>query len=114
MNADERLENVEDWLPTSPDYIRYGEDSQIEGQLNDKGVCRLPWSYARINWDGGLAPCCAVYEQEFDCGNVIEEGFLKVWNNSTYREARRALRKNGKADSSTICAKCARNGFVPS
>ena len=113
MNADERLENVKDWLPTSSDYVRYGENSQIEGQLNDKGVCPLPWSYATINWDGGLAPCCAVYEKEFDYGNVVEEGFLKVWNNKTYQEARRAVRKNGKTDSSTICAKCARNGFVP-
>jgi radical SAM protein with 4Fe4S-binding SPASM domain len=70
---------------------------------------------AVINWNGSVSPCCAVWEETYDFGNMFNSSFKTIWNGSMYRASRRVV--SGKAipeddQMDLICARCKLNGFV--
>jgi len=98
-NEKRRLEVAADWLPLNE---RYG--------LSSMKPCAFLWVQAVINWDGSVSPCCAVYPEEYDFGNMFSDGgFKKIWNNENYRTARRIIREKkarSSEDMKNICAHC--------
>jgi len=54
-------------------------------------VCSYPWNTMRVLTDGTVVPCCILYE--LPMGNILEQGFRKIWNNSKYRQLRRSFRQ---------------------
>ena len=50
--------------------------------------CFFLWKTAYINWNGSVSPCCFVYRQERDFGNIQQESFRNIWNNPKFRHAR--------------------------
>ncbi len=50
--------------------------------------CFFLWKTAYINWDGNVSPCCFVYQQDRDFGNIHHEPFRNIWNNPKFRHAR--------------------------
>ena len=83
------------------DYYREG------GPLSDD-KCLFLWKTAYINWDGSVSPCCFVYKKDWDFGNIQQESFRRIWNNSKFQHARSLFRESsphGKQDS-TVCDSC--------
>jgi MoaA/NifB/PqqE/SkfB family radical SAM enzyme len=80
-----------------------------EAKAGGMGGCSWPWRSAYINYDGGLLPCCReVRDMDNDFGNVLTEGFKKVWNNRRYRAARRLIADpaNPHAERDIMCDRC--------
>ena len=74
------------------------------GDIKEKkdNLCFYPWYYPSITWDGHLVPCCYICDNEIVFGNVLQEGFMKVWNNKKARDFRKML-ANGREG---ICKNC--------
>ncbi|MBU2577742.1 SPASM domain-containing protein, partial [Patescibacteria group bacterium] len=74
-------------------------------------TCHFLWNQSVINWNGSVSPCCLYYDEKYDFGNALEEGFFRVWNNQKYQEARRLVIKKQSQDKNLVCWNCIRKGF---
>ena len=73
--------------------------------------CKYLWSMPAIDPNGSMSPCCAVFPERCDFGNVFQQNLSEIWNNEKYVASRRIV--SGKPGSpSTVCVICAANGFV--
>jgi radical SAM protein with 4Fe4S-binding SPASM domain len=112
MSQEERYDNVKDFLP-SDRYSRYDQQKKVE--KSNVNFCYFLWTTSAINSDGSVSPCCALYNQDYDFGNVFESGqnFRKIWNNENYVESRKIVlgEPTGKK---TVCRVCAMHGFIQS
>ena len=70
--------------------------------------CRYLWTQAVINNDGIASPCANTFYKEEDFGSIEDGGFMKVWNNRYYQEARAAFHKRNGSEfgKSIICNDC--------
>ena len=50
--------------------------------------CPWLWRYTVINYDGSVAPCCYVDNQDTDLGNILENNFGEIWNSEAFRASR--------------------------
>ncbi len=56
-----------------------------------KDKCIHPWSYVFIRYDGSIGFCDHLARQDASLkGNINDEGFMAIWNNSEYQELRKA------------------------
>jgi radical SAM protein with 4Fe4S-binding SPASM domain len=98
-NKDKKREGAAEWLPLNE---KYGFASMKP--------CAFLWVQSVINCNGSVSPCCAVYPEVYDFGNIFTEGgFKRVWNNENYRTARRIIREKkirSSEDMNNICAHC--------
>ncbi len=88
-----------DFVPQYPEMLKretgsdFIFDSSVE--YNDTSVygnilCRQIFKAPRINWDGRLIGCCALYKKTFNV-NVFEVGLKKALTTPEYMAAKRAL-----------------------
>lgn len=111
MNDEEKFQNVKHWLPSNEEYSRYNYTTKT--RKNKKLDCNFLWTTAVINWDGGIAPCCAVYNENDIFGNMTNQKFQYIWNNAKYRTARKTVRsKIVGSKIQTVCENCLKNGFI--
>ena len=70
--------------------------------------CRYLWTQAVVNNDGLASPCANSFFEEEDFGTVDEGGFMEVWNNRYYQEARKTFsqRNGSEFGKSLICNDC--------
>lgn len=108
-----RIKNAMSFLPLNEKYSRY-DYKKMQRKIKIK-TCPFLWTQAAINWNGSVAPCCAVWEEKYDFGNINEQSFKKIWNNKIYIFSRELIAKKGKVKNKsgirTICANCLRYGF---
>ena len=99
---------AKDWLPKNKEYV-------YETYLGEsrKTPCHWPWSGMVINWDGGVAPCSIVDDENSDFGNVFEDDIMSVWNNEYYVSARSEFSKTKKISKFTICNMCKNDTHNP-
>ncbi len=92
-----------DWLPADPRLNGY-----TQGMIN-RGSCEDLWESMVINWDGGVAPCCWVYEPDHDLGNVTTTPLNQLWNSPAFVAARRAVGRKPVLDGmpEVLCSSCA-------
>jgi len=94
------------WLQSDSRYVGRFDYSGTPDYLS-KQRCYFLWQTVTINWDGGVAPCCCVFEPSTDFGNIRNESFRGIWNNKMYRTARGLFKKRGHTDGArTICRPC--------
>lgn len=108
----ELIQQAQDWLPTNTRYQRY---DAVKGQTNmPRQFCESLWLFATINPDGSVSPCCAVYPQEYDFGNILDSPFKDIWNGKNYVSARSIFGGSPKMSTSvnTICHICKQNGLL--
>ena len=106
---EEKIEGSKAWLPEDEKLSRFNYSTKRSVRKN--AGCKYLWSMPAINPNGSVSPCCAVFPERCDFGNVFDQGFRKLWNNEKFVAARRAVR--GKAsDVPTVCVTCAKNGFI--
>ncbi len=110
MTDKEKVETSEPWLPTQEKYSRY--DYRNKKRKNKLKSCMFLKTTMTINGDGSVAPCCGVYDEKFDFGNVFKEGVMGVWNNEKYKKARMIISKRDSSDKSIVCSYCIENGFL--
>jgi len=99
---------IKSWLPKEEklsmyDYSKHGK-KVIQTQ-----PCYMLWTQAVINWDGSVAPCCAVWQEKFDFGNINHSSFFEIWNNQKYQAARKLSRRDAAEPSDNICYICKAN-----
>jgi MoaA/NifB/PqqE/SkfB family radical SAM enzyme len=116
-------QEFKEWIPLNKEYSRYDLSVDLKEivcsdsllKQNQEGVCDWLWRGIAINWDGTFAPCCGVYLEEEDFGNIVEENdFHKLWNNDHYIIARDFMRKKEKPrqDIRNTCVNCNKIGQI--
>jgi len=58
--------------------------------------CLIPWYSTYIAANGNVMPCCYLTDEYYVMGNVLQQSFDQIWNNSQYRNFRKMLRENRK------------------
>ncbi len=87
------------WLPTS---------AQSNGNHKNYGSCDDLWESLVINWDGGVSPCCWIYDPDHDLGNLKHSSLTELWNSPAFQTARRAVSHKKPADCApdVLCTSC--------
>ena len=111
-DAESRFENTRKWLPYDERFCIY--DLTTGKRKDPPNTCNFLWTISAINWNGSVSPCCGLYVEKFDFGNVFCSGFKTIWNNDNYRLARQIVRtkKIGKTDYLNVCSNCVEKGFL--
>jgi MoaA/NifB/PqqE/SkfB family radical SAM enzyme len=105
----------ENWLPVGKEYRK----TTLYNPERLKN-CDRPWSHLNVRADGGVASCCYEFFKKDDFGDLNENTFEAVWNNSLFLESRRLIHqfrvsRGKKIDSSSlICYSCLVSGVRPS
>ncbi|MFH1692425.1 MAG: radical SAM protein [Candidatus Omnitrophota bacterium] len=110
MNDAAKIKAVADWLPVNEQYSRY--DYKKLQRKNAGSSCFFLKTTMIINADGSASPCCGVYDEKWDFGNVFKDGVMGVWNNKRYQQARKAVSEKDSSDKTLICSYCIENGFI--
>ena len=64
--------------PTKKDLVKYRRATR----------CHFPWEMVAIVENGNMRPCCWTSR---NFGNVIRDGFEKIWNSKTYQDMRATI-----------------------
>lgn len=116
-------EEYKDWIPLNSKYSRYdlaGKPKTVSGSESflkpiREAVCNWLWQGITINWDGSVSPCCGVFLEEDDFGNIFsQDSFWQLWNNAHYRIAREFIRdrKTPLGNIKNTCVGCSKIGQI--
>ena len=105
FNKEERYENVRKWLPSRETRSIYNYDHD-EKKIVITRLCHYLWTQSTINWDGSVSPCCSVWHEQYDFGNINRNTFKEIWNNEYYKSARNEFIEESSSDKLTICHIC--------
>jgi radical SAM protein with 4Fe4S-binding SPASM domain len=109
FDNDEKFTNISSWLPLNESLPHY--DYTERGKKKIKN-CRWLWFQSSINWNGSVSPCCAVWDEKYDFGNIRDKPFKTIWNSAKYSEARKLARKGSIKSSENICSICYANESI--
>ena len=107
FDAPNRLDLTKQWFPSG-----MGEDNTYRGikfgHKNMPGPCFYLYRSIVANADGGISPCCIVYDKRYDFGNLLTAKVEEVWNNDYYQSARSqfSLTASSSVKIPTPCDKC--------
>jgi MoaA/NifB/PqqE/SkfB family radical SAM enzyme len=95
-----------EWLPENPIYREaFGSEVNLPEGKRIRRPCYWLWRSPIINVDGSVGPCC-MYDVS-SWGNALDLGFVNVWNNDIFREARlRSQRNRLEPKHRIICDRC--------
>jgi radical SAM protein with 4Fe4S-binding SPASM domain len=99
----ERLER--EWFPVTITNGRVKEQ-EIASNAQSKSACHFLYRYLVVNPDGRTSPCCVVYGERNDFGDILGGDVEALWNNARYRSARSHYRRDGKVEVPTVCDRC--------
>jgi radical SAM protein with 4Fe4S-binding SPASM domain len=103
-----QFENVKNWLPDGGRWSRY--DREAAGKKRNRtSDCSFLYSSLTVNWDGSVSPCCQIWYEKYDFGNVFREGFSAVWNNERFQASRNLIFRGRRAAVPTVCGICRKN-----
>lgn len=89
------------------DWFLKDENDRVEAFSGDEpSSCFYLYRSLTTNPDGGTAPCCIVYGDKNDFGDIKKEKVDEIWNNDMYQSARNLFREGGKGVTPTICDGC--------
>jgi radical SAM protein with 4Fe4S-binding SPASM domain len=93
-------------MPDNPLYRKLELKPKQDYLLNER--CFYLYRSMTINPEGKVAPCCIVYDEQYDFGDFTSEPLSLLWNNIRYRSARNLYtsRKETNARIGTVCQKC--------
>lgn len=90
-----------EWLPINK-IFRYNQ----ERSYLYAGHCPWLWKYTVINYDGSIAPCCYIDNQNADMGNILENRFDAIWNNEAFDTSRQIFKKSSNSEQKSVCYQC--------
>ena len=99
-------------IPNNEKYSRYkkGKDGKYKPKNKLVNRCWKLWHANVITWDGLVVPCCFDKDATHQLGNIKNESFKNIWNNSNYKQFRTELMKSRK--NIDICANCSEGASV--
>ena len=99
-------------IPNNEKYSRYKKDKDGKYTPKNKLVnrCWKLWHANVITWDGLVVPCCFDKDATHQLGNIKNESFKSIWNNSNYKQFRTELMKSRK--NIDICSNCSEGASV--
>lgn len=109
-NSLQQYESVCVFLPVNQYYSLYNYKTGQKKKI--KKECSFLWSRTVINSDLGVSPCCAIFSSKFDFGNLRENSFKEIWNNSMYQKARKIIALAGDFSDDIICNVCKKNNAI--
>jgi len=84
-----------------------GAPKEASSTINTKGSCVYPSKYLFVNPEGTTSPCCALYDEKTDFGNLLNNNLKEVWNNEKYVSARSRFSKEKISKKVfTVCDVC--------
>lgn len=111
-----------EWMPLNGEYSNYNcSGEEINGRLTsgyfkspEHKLCNWPWEAIVINPNGSVSPCCSIEDEKDDFGNIFAQPFKEVWNNQSYRIARRYIKdkKLSPASERNVCIGCSHLGMI--
>jgi MoaA/NifB/PqqE/SkfB family radical SAM enzyme len=85
---------------TIPAYNIYHPDhpsqKEAERQMTSDRACSWLYGVFVLNPNGKVSPCCAVPSEKLDFGEYQRGDLFSVWNNESFRRARRMFAPEGK------------------
>jgi radical SAM protein with 4Fe4S-binding SPASM domain len=92
-------------IPANQQYSRYKlEDGNYALKNSLSNHCWRLWHAPVVTWDGLVVPCCFDKDAQHRLGDLKQKSFKEIWNDETYVNFRRQLRKGRKHID--ICANC--------
>ncbi len=93
-------------IPSLNKYSRYKKNADGKQVAKNKlaNHCWKLWHANVITFDGLVVPCCFDKDAMHRLGNLKNESFKEIWNNSNYKQFRRELMSSRK--NIDICANC--------
>lgn len=103
--TDQTLAN--EWISDLEKYRDYAPERVLDkGYLYDE-KCFYLYRAMTVNPLGEVSPCCVLYHDKYDFGNLLASSLEDVWNNSYYRASRALFsKKHYQPDVETVCSKC--------
>ncbi len=98
---------AEAWMTSNPKYWRFNPLKLDHQPFLLDQPCFYLFRSITVNPDGRVSPCCGLYHEQYDFGDLLTEGLDDLWNNQLYRSARECFARrptSGKPD--TVCATC--------
>lgn len=104
-------EAMKAWAPTLPEFDRYqpGHPEYESPRAPIEKRSRCDWHYisSAINPDGGVSPCCALFEQENDFGTLADgTPYMEVVDNARYRAIRDRFAGRSAEPTGLVCERC--------
>jgi radical SAM protein with 4Fe4S-binding SPASM domain len=95
------------WFSWVPRYKNLGNDMHAARNAPPQRSKRCFYLYrsVTVNPGGGVAPCCVIYDQSQDTGN-IGQGLDALWNNDIYRSMRAEFHPREAPQHTTVCSNC--------
>src|SRR5262249_6832949 len=105
-NSEEEQQFIATWRARA-DKIHITDLHNWAGTLNHESDVRFPcyraWLTFTVLWDGRVALCCADFDGHHILGDLRTGSIAEIWNNTTYRDTRRAHLDHGGPD---VCQAC--------
>lgn len=107
-------EPYRDWISTIPQFNLYpsvtsgvqAEPSPTAQQGSASDACDWLWMSAAVNANESVSPCCGIWEERHDFGQIGAGGFRTLWNGERYRAARTFMRTGVSSGLNLICEQC--------
>ncbi len=116
MSCEQKISIAEEikskWLPSDRKWVAkwyQGNGEFLKGQIGSYRKvfdCDWPWKRTVINWNGDVTVCCGVFNPRWTMGNIFDDTFRRIWNNETYRLARRSFKKAVNEGEGRPCSEC--------
>lgn len=93
-------------IPKNEKFSRYKKNKEGKQVAKNKlqNHCWKLWQANVITWDGMVVPCCFDKDAKHRLGDLKNESFKEVWQNSNYKKFRKDLTTSRK--NIDICANC--------
>ena len=95
-----------EWFPITIANGSVGAGQEIASNDASRSACHFLYRYLVVNPDGRTSPCCVVYGQSNDFGDVLAGDVDALWNNANYRSGRALYRKGAHVERPTVCDRC--------
>ncbi len=111
MNPKEQFKNVEPFLPKDQKWSNYDYAKRRKKYI----IRYCTWLYRTItiNSNGSVSPCCSVWEEKYDFGNILESSFKEIWNGLKFQLARQIIKSKKPVNIPwMICSICKNNNAI--
>lgn len=89
------------WLPSNSQYVY----KTYVDEVSSMETCNWLYSSMVLNSNGSISPCCIVFDEKANFGNVYKQD-LKELRNDVYFQSARSVFNNLDQKIHTICAEC--------
>ncbi|MHA2282346.1 MAG: sugar transferase [Promethearchaeota archaeon] len=105
--AKDKAELKHEWFPKIEGSGNEGESWKRQFlQKPQKSACFFLYRSLTVDPNGRVAPCCTVYGEGHEFGDILKQSPKEIWNNANYQSARSLFSGNGQTVVNTICEQC--------